>query len=580
MQKRLLITYIVLISVMLSAFIWIVNSSLSESVQSQYEVHFINELNLLKTIIEKDQPDSTRMQEYFDKMGPITDARITYIDRQGIVLADTYENPELMDNHINREEVEELLSQNEYGLAIRYSSTMKENFMYTATLISIDGVDYIVRISKPMAELEALNKNIQRFAVNLSIFAAVAASMMGYFLSKWMITPIHDLITSVGLITRGDYGRKIYPYRNDEIGKLADSFDSMRENLSSTMTDLTTRNAELKSILNSMVNGIIAVDRNRNIIMINQQSFEILNLPEQFVGKQDSMYKIIKNEEIIQMIDEAMHLGVAKSKELVHNHLEKTLRVYIHPILTETREILGSMIILEDVSQIRKLEHIRSEFVSNVSHELKTPLTSIMGFVDTLKAGAMKDGEKSKRFLGIIETEAERLHRLISDILLLSEIESAENELDATRVDISDVIKEVVDMISINIDSKPVELSIEHLEKAFVLANRDRIKQMLINLVDNAVKYTEVGYVHIRLTTSGKHAVIEIEDTGIGISDVDKARLFERFYRVDKARSRKAGGTGLGLSIVKHIINLYKGEIHVQSKSGEGSTFLVRLPLA
>jgi len=290
------------------------------------------------------------------------------------------------------------------------------------------------------------------------------------------------------------------------------------------------------------------------------------------------MYRIIRSDEIIEMINASIDVGQQQEREIYHVHLEKYLRVFINPILTVDSEILGSMIVIEDISQIKKLENMRSEFVSNVSHELKTPLTSIMGFVDTLKNGALGDKERAIRFLDIIEKESERLNRLISDILLLSEIETAHKEPDAIEVNVREVVEEVASMLQIRLEGKPVELTFSCPESLVININRDRVKQMLINLVDNAIKYTEIGFVKIDVSLKDTMIVFVIEDSGIGIPDMHKVRLFERFYRVDKARSRKVGGTGLGLSIVKHIINQYRGDIQVDSIIGEGSRFTVRLP--
>jgi two-component system phosphate regulon sensor histidine kinase PhoR len=246
--------------------------------------------------------------------------------------------------------------------------------------------------------------------------------------------------------------------------------------------------------------------------------------------------------------------------------------------MTSTSDIIGSIVVIQDVTQIRKLEKMRSDFVSNVSHELKTPLTSIKGFVDTLKGGALENKETALRFLEIIDIESDRLYRLINDILLLSEIETMEREPDKTEVHINEIVDEVVEMLALKASDKNLMLKKRIEGDFYINANADRIKQMFINLVDNAIKYTEVGEVEVSLEAEGSWIKTTVSDTGIGFDEKYKERLFERFYRVDKGRSRSYGGTGLGLSIVKHIVLLYKGKISVDSTPGKGTRFEILLP--
>lgn len=579
MQKKIFAVYLGLILCVMLIFLSWTYHALSQSVERQYQLRFTEDLQMIENMLSDSRLVDDDVHIVALSLFEGTDTRVTVIDETGIVLADTHESFKVMDNHANREEVLKAKDSGAYGMATRFSDTIQEKFIYVAKKIVLDNTIYYIRLSAPLTMVSQINRDLLGAGVLVFTIILGVTLLLGYMIGKRLIGPIDHIIAVAEQISKGDYSQKIYSHSNDDLGRLALALNKMRENLAQTMDNLVSQHAELQAILNSMANGVVAVDKQRQIMLINQTAREILRLPEGIVGLQDSMYRIIRSDEIIEMINASIDDGQQQVKELFHVHLEKYLRVFIHPILTEDRGILGSMIVIEDVSQIKKLENMRSEFVSNVSHELKTPLTSIMGFVDTLKSGAIEDRDRAIRFLDIIEKESHRLNRLISDILLLSEIENAQKEPDASDVDLLEVIEEVVSMLQIRLENKPVELNIFCDQAITMTINRDRVKQMLINLIDNAIKYTELGYVNVSLRKSDTWAEFVIEDSGIGIPDAHKVRLFERFYRVDKARSRKVGGTGLGLSIVKHIVNQYRGEIEVDSALGEGSRFTVRLPI-
>lgn len=584
MRKKIVISYFAIIIVLTSTFALIMMNSTNDMMTLQLQNRFVNECDLLKQVFVSEYQNKGTTE--FDFRSFVNDAsreldtRITIIYEDGTVLADTHEDPAKMNNHLNRAEVIDAIRTDKMGTSIRYSNTVKADFLYVAIPAHIGNETWIIRVSKQLTEIRDMNQHILNVAV-VSIFGtAVFALLMSIFVSKRITKPIDALTETANEIANGEFGRKIYIEANDQIGELAQSFNKMSQTLSSSMSELRQRNSELEAILNSMINGIIAVDQNKNIILINKFCFEILDLPQDYVVENESMYKIIRNEEIAQMVECAILEGQSQMKELNYVHNEKILRIYVNPIIAATREILGSIVVIQDVTQIRKLEQMRSDFVSNVSHELKTPLTSIRGFVDTLKNGAIHQPETAMRFLDIIDIESDRLYRLINDILLLSEIESMDREPEQTEVEVSSVIEEVVDILELRASDKGLKLITDFESSPVIHANRDRIKQMMINLVDNGIKYTEKGEVRVKVGTQGSWVVITVSDTGIGFNESHKERLFERFYRVDKGRSRSQGGTGLGLSIVKHIVLLYKGKISVTSQPGKGTTFEILIPNA
>ncbi|MDW7660325.1 MAG: ATP-binding protein [Bacillota bacterium] len=578
MRKKIIGSYLLLIVLLAAIFSWIVRDALLDAMLIQFEHNLENEVELVKTMIENEDNEQVNFQEFSDAIKEKINVRVTIVDQTGLVLSDTDENPENMMNHINRDEIKSAFETGKTSVSLRYSDTVKADYLYAATVFEMDDSKYVVRISKPLLELKAFNYKMLNFALVAIMIASILASVMAVLMVRKITKPIYALTKAANDIADGDYGRKIYTQSKDQIGDLTASFNKMSLNLDASMKEVKKRNIELESILNSMINGIIAIDQNKNILMINKISFEILGLPDDFISENESMYKIIRNDEVAEMIEKSITMGESQVKELKYLNLDKVLRIYVNPIMTSSLEIIGSIVVIQDVTQIRKLEKMRSDFVSNVSHELKTPLTSIKGFVDTLKGGAIENQKTALRFLEIIDIESDRLYRLINDILLLSEIETMERESDPSEVYINEIIDEVIEMLSLKADDKNLMIKKRLNGDFYINANRDRIKQMYINLVDNAIKYTEAGEIAVSLDSEGSWIKTVVSDTGIGFDAKYKERLFERFYRVDKGRSRLSGGTGLGLSIVKHIVLLYKGKISVDSTPGKGTSFEIFLP--
>ena len=578
MRAKIFGTLIMIILVLTSSFALISERALVRGMLTEHENNLKSELYMAESLLSYSYEENYNFQEYVDKVRKFTGARVTLIAKDGVVIADSHEASERMNNHLNREEIIKARESGAPSAAKRFSNTTSSDFLYLAHKIEIDGIDLYLRLAKPLVDIEELTQKIKSYAVGAISISVVIAGIIAFILTRRITDPLYQMTIAANELANGEYGKKIYNNSRDQIQILTEAFNKMSVSLEKSVSDITNRNIELESILNSMINGIIAVDKNRNILMINSISFEILGLPADYVAENESMYKIVRNEELIEMIEVSMENGTSQIKELSYIHLDKILRIYINPIRTAAEDIIGSIIVIQDISQIRKLEKMRSDFVSNVSHELKTPLTSIKGFVDTLKQGAINDRETAMRFLDIIEIESDRLHRLISDILVLSEIESMDKELDIVEIDLGEVAREVVDFLKYKAVEKSIEIKCE-INNAFkISANRDRIKQLFINLIDNAIKYTENGEIKVSIEFRNQWISIKIKDTGIGFADEHKDRLFERFYRVDKGRSRNQGGTGLGLSIVKHIVLLYKGKIFVESTPGKGTEFEILFP--
>ena len=381
-------------------------------------------------------------------------------------------------------------------------------------------------------------------------------------------------------ISNREFHTKINISAKGELGQLVDNFNYMIDKIDKTIHEVESKNIQLKSIVKSISHGILAIDIEGNVLLINKEAKEMIKADLSTKVEGRNINAVIKDKDILREISK--FIGSNKSNmNQITNKDDIVYNIKLDPVYLQSSKnvIIGSIINIEDITERVRLENMRSDFVANVTHELKTPLTSISGFVETLRINDNIDISTRNRFLGIIETESDRLKRLIDDILLLSFIENKEQE-SSEDVDIYSVFKEVYELTytSAKVKDIDIEYNFEH-ENMIIKSNRDYIKQIFLNLVDNAIKYTpNGGIVTTKVRYDDNYILIKVIDNGIGISKEDKTRIFERFYRVDKARSRDVGGTGLGLAIVKHIVKSLHGTIDVESELNIGTKFIVKIP--
>ena len=381
-------------------------------------------------------------------------------------------------------------------------------------------------------------------------------------------------------ISNREFHTKINISAKGELGQLVDNFNYMIDKIDKTIHEVESKNIQLKSIVKSISHGILAIDIEGNVLLINKEAKEMIKADLSTKVEGRNINVVIKDKDILREISK--FIGSNKSNmSQITNKDDIVYNIKLDPVYLQSSKnvIIGSIINIEDITERVRLENMRSDFVANVTHELKTPLTSISGFVETLRINDNIDISTRNRFLGIIETESDRLKRLIDDILLLSFIENKEQE-SSEDVDIYSVFKEVYELTytSAKVKDIDIEYNFEH-ENMIIKSNRDYIKQIFLNLVDNAIKYTpNGGIVTTEVRYDDNYILIKVIDNGIGISKEDKTRIFERFYRVDKARSRDVGGTGLGLAIVKHIVKSLHGTIDVESELNIGTKFIVKIP--
>lgn len=583
MQKKLLGTYLIIITITMVITVLFAWNKTKDYFFERVDAEAKIKVELLLDVLQ-DQPVHSKdvLQNFVEEYAIKTSARITIVDLEGKVIAESDNNPDEMENHKNREEIKKAIQKGGTYSSIRFSNTLKTYYQYMAIPIDLDDFQGVLRIATPLKEVENIIKDMLMMVVIGIFIGSILAIGIAYFITRKLMVPINELKDAAIKIADGNYDEKIYVNQKDEIGQLANAFNDMTFNLRINMWHLETRNAEMESILSSMSSGIVTVDNEMRIGIYNELFLKLFNIENHDIeGK--LFYEVTRNLVVFELLELSLETNemIVKESKIPDTKGDKHLMIYANPIRTkgDSKRNHGVLLVVQDVTQMRKLENLRSDFVSNVTHELKTPLTSIRGFVDTLKQGAIHDDEVAIRFLDIIDIEAERLEGLIQDILTLSEIEAMVGDKSTRSYHLETIIKEVVELLRPEAEHKKIDLimNFDQDVKPFK-CNKDRIKQLLINVIANGIKYTDKGYVKINLREEFKNAVIEIEDSGIGIEKKHIPRLFERFYRVDRGRSRATGGTGLGLSIVKHIVELYNGKIKVDSKPNEGTKMTIRLP--
>ncbi len=394
------------------------------------------------------------------------------------------------------------------------------------------------------------------------------------------INPILMMIDVTERIKRGDFSRRINIYYHNELGDLVRNLNEMSQVLQDQIQQITHDKNELQAILSSLVEGVVVINADGRMMYLSPNFSDLLDVRSR-EAEGRLYWEVIRNQEINDSIKSALEHRMAVKKDIdVIGPQDAYFSMQISPVMGDEQKLLSVVAIFHDITELKKFERLRTEFVANVSHELKTPLTSIKGFVETLQSGAIKEPEHARRFLDIIDQQTKRLENLVNDLLTLSSLESQQMPMDFQEDKIDAIIFSVMDSYKTQLERMNHDVRVNVAKNLpMVTVDRQRIEQVFLNLLDNAVKFTpQGGRIEIQALQDGDQVRVDVRDNGIGIAPEHIPRLFERFYRVDKARSRDLGGTGLGLSIVKHIVLAHRGNLTVASKVGEGSTFSVFLP--
>ena len=534
---------------------------------------------------------AAQLEQFVTQLGRESGTRITLISAGspgtavGAVLADSdVSDPDAMDNHAQRPEVAVAL-RGGVGLIIRRSATLKEGMMYVAIPVKNAGAETaVVRTAVPLVAVnDALDSLYTRIAVSALVVAALAA-LIGLFVTSRISRQMTEIRAGAERLAAGDFSHKIFVPRTLEFAVVAESLNHMAEELSEQVGTLTRERNEREAVLTSMVEGVIAVDPDERVIAVNEAAAKLLDVdPSAAEGK--SIQEVVRNPDLQRVVEAALegHEPVEADITIRVGAEDRSLQAN-GTLLRRSAEgdAAGAVVVLNDVTRLKRLEAVRRDFVANVSHELKTPVTSIKGFAETLDDGASEDPAAAHRFVRIIAGQADRLNSIIGDLLALSSLEQNQEGrgLSTEEADVSDVIAAAVEVCESKAQAKDIRVEVTTGDRVLAPVNPPLLEQAVINLIDNAVKYSPGGStVRVTLESDDDDLVIAVRDEGPGIPREHVVRLFERFYRVDKARSRDLGGTGLGLAIVKHIAQAHGGRVTVDSAVGAGSTFRIYLPL-
>ena len=583
---KLTLAFSIPIIFVFTALYFYLNSHLNNYLDNRIQQTLKRDLSLCELFIERETslksapPDQAELAK---RIGSVLGIRATVISASGVVTGDSeLEKNDLarIENHMNRPEIQSAIK-NGFGASKRFSTTIKKYMLYVASPIGRGGRDGFLRLAMPLSEIEDAERGLRKIIVAAVVFMLALALALGYLISILVSRPLIEMASIARKLAKGDFSKKTLVRSSDEIGDLARAMNYMADEIGSKVNSLSSEKAKLGAVVSGMFEGVILTNEKGEIVLANPSIYKLFMVDSSPEGKVpiEMVRSAIIQDIVDRVLKEKQRLT---TKELIINvPEEKVIQVNGVPVM-EKGKLEGAILVFHDITELRRLERVRQDFVANVSHELRTPISSIKGYAETLLEGAINDKANAKDFVEIIYRDSERLAKLIDDILDLSRIESDKMKMALLPTDFAGTLERSIAIMAKQAKAKLIAVKMdlpESLPK--ILADEARISQVLINLLDNAIKYTkEGGSVTVSARPKDKYIQIDVSDTGIGIPEEDISRIFERFYRVDKARSRELGGTGLGLSIVKHIVQAHDGEVWVKSLVGHGSTFSFIIPKA
>ncbi|MDH4320146.1 MAG: ATP-binding protein, partial [Desulfobulbaceae bacterium] len=538
-------------------------------------------------------PDPRKLDAICRKIAAESATRITIVRRDGVVIADSVQSPQRMDNHADRLEVIEALA-GHIGTSVRHSHTMGREMLYLAIPLLPENAaattapagNDVLRLSIPITALDEPLRAITGDIIACAILLTVLAGLVAFIVSRRITHPLEKMRISAELFADGKPAKEINLLEERhislEVADLATALNSMANQLNQRLQTVTGQRNQLEAVFAGMVEAVLVVDLDERIVNLNQAASQLLNVDAAAVqGK--PILEILRNNDLLDFVRRSLAAHQPLEDEIVLRKSDGEIYFQAHGAFYRDADNsrVGALIVLNDITRLRLLQNMRRDFVANVSHELRTPITAIKGFVETLQDGAVSCPEDASRFLGIIHRHADRLNAIVEDLLTLSRIEQEETAGDITLEpgSIRPVLQNVIETCGWQTRSKNITLVLDCPEPLTARINGPLLEQALSNLVVNAIKYSPENSEIILSAAAGPDTIrITVSDSGVGIAKEHLPRLFERFYRSDKARSRKLGGTGLGLAIVKHIVQAHHGTIRVDSIPACGTTFSIELP--
>jgi two-component system phosphate regulon sensor histidine kinase PhoR len=579
--SQLLITLAALL-----AFTWYGTSSIRSFQLSETAANLESQAHLVAGTVGLylGHDDRVGLAAFCREAGKKTTTRLTVIAPDGKVLADSDEDPLRMENHNDRPEIMAALA-GKIVPSLRFSQTLQENLMYVAIPLQDEGKRIgVLRAATPVTAMDEALSAIYQKIIWGSLIVALIASLVAWFIARRISKPLERMKLGAERFAQGDFAVRMREEGAEELASLARALNEMAFQLDGRIETIVRQHSQLQAVFSSMVEGVITVDTGERILDVNQSGAQLLNVdPGKIKGK--SILLALRNTHLQNFVKNALACASPIEGEISSRMSADGEEKYFYAHGTRLQDsqghIAGALIVLNDVTKLRRLESIRRDFVANVSHELKTPITSIEGFAETLLDGALDDPEDARRFVAIIGKQASRLHSNVEDLLALSRVEqeARREEIVLQELPVAEILQAAIQSCSPRAEEENMVINLVCAETLTARINPALLEQAVVNLLDNAVKYSGKGSaIKIEADNEQGEVLIQISDNGVGIAAQDITRIFERFYRVDKARSAKLGGTGLGLSIVKHIVAAHHGHITVKSRPGKGSIFTIHLP--
>jgi two-component system, OmpR family, phosphate regulon sensor histidine kinase PhoR len=577
---RIAFTYVVLILLVMAGLTLYLTGYVRQMHLDDLEAQLKGETHLLGSDLERLTSPGQPNPSYDDlakRWANLVQARVTIIAADGTVLGESDQDRTEMDNHSTRPEVKQALGTG-WGSSIRYSQTVGYDMLYgAATYSSGPGAVGLVRLSLPLQRVDAEVAQLRSSILLATALAALLAILLAVVIAERTVGPVHQLTNVVNRMAEGHLDARLFPTTRDEIGLLTRSFNWMAEQLQEKVTTLAKERTRLSAVLDHMADGVLIADGHGQVQLVNPAAARLLGTT-QSGALRHSFVQVVRDHRLVEVWQRCSDTSEEQIAEVEVDRQNFSVRIIVTPLREPATQ--GCLVILQDLTQVRRLETVRRDFISNISHELRTPLASLKALVDTLRDGALDDPPAAERFLNSIETEVDALTQMVQELLELSRIESGQVPVRLRPTALPDLINPPVERLSSQAERAGLTLTVTlDPDLPPVLADPERVQQVVTNLVHNAIKFTpQAGSITVSAKTAPREVVVEVTDTGIGIAPKDLPRIFERFYKADRARS--GGGTGLGLAIARHIIQAHGGRIWVQSTEGQGSTFSFSLPTA
>jgi len=578
-------TFLVLVIAGLVSVSWYVSDALRHFYYEQVRDDLEKRAFLVAENVDPGQVllADTGLDSLAKRLGDSSDTRLTIIREDGRVLGDTRESPQLMDNHAARPEVRSALA-GERGMSVRFSRTLQQEMMYVAIPLRKDGrIVGSLRTAVSVAHIEHSLEALQRQLLVFGTILSAALALISFLVARRISKPLEEMKRGAIRFARGQFGRRLPLHGTSEIAALADALNRMAEQLDERIKTIVEQRNEQQAMLGSMAEGVLAVDMQEQILRMNRAAARLVGV-EANAATGRPIQEVLRKADLLRFVSDTLTSShpVERDLSLRVDGIEQFLQAHGTPLADAEGQQIGALVVFNDITRLRRLENIRRDFVANVSHELKTPITAIRGSAETLASGALESPEDARGFVAIVLKQADRLNAIIDDLLSLSRIEQ-DSDRDGIRLEralLRPVLEGAISTCSHAAQDKQIEVLLTCSPDLEGRINPPLLEQAVVNLLTNAIKYSDrEARVVVDASQIRDRLYLKVQDWGCGIPSEHLPRLFERFYRVDKARSRDQGGTGLGLSIVKHIAQAHRGEVTVNSRLEQGSTFTIILPV-